>query len=81
MREEVKVHGMRYFNIPVGYAVVLEYEVLAFTSIVEDEENFCPLFRSPFANRAGVMATLYHATRHIPPTQTYEENPTAGLKG
>ncbi len=80
-RDEVEARGMRYFNIPMGYAVPSEAEIAAFAQIVEDEDNLPLLFHGPLANRAGAMWALYRAHRGIPPAQAYEEGRTAGLQG
>ncbi len=80
-RLEVEARGMRYFNIPMGYAVPSEEEIATFKRIVEDEENLPLLFHGVFANRAGSMWALYRARSGIPVEQAYEEGRTAGLRG
>ena len=80
-RLDVEARGMRYFNIPMGYAIPSEDEIAAFKRIVEDEENLPLLFHGVFANRAGSMWALYRARSGIPVDQAYEEGRTAGLKG
>ena len=80
-RLDVEARGMRYFNVPMGYAVPTEAEIAAFARIVEDENNLPLLFHGIFANRAGSMWALYRAHRGIAPEQAYEEGRTAGLKG
>jgi protein tyrosine phosphatase (PTP) superfamily phosphohydrolase (DUF442 family) len=80
-RLEVEARGMRYFNVPMGYAVPSEAEVAAFARIVEDENNLPLLFHGVFANRAGAMWALYRVHRGMAPEQAYEEGRTAGLKG
>ncbi len=80
-RLDVEARGMRYFNVPMGYAVPTEAEVAAFARIVEDENNLPLLFHGPFANRAGAMWALYRVYRGMAPEQAYEEGRTAGLKG
>jgi uncharacterized protein (TIGR01244 family) len=78
---DVEARGMRYFNVPMGYAIPSEEEIAAFKRIVEDEENLPLLFHGVFANRAGAMWALYRARNGIPVEQAYEEGRTAGLKG
>ncbi len=80
-RLNVEARGMRYINIPMGYAVPTEEEITIFKRIVEDEENLPLLFHGVFANRAGSMWALYRARNGIPAEQAYEEGRTAGLKG
>ena len=80
-RLEVEARGMRYFNVPMGYAVPSAEEIAAFARIVEDENNLPLLFHGVFANRAGSMWALYRAHRGMAPEQAYEEGRTAGLKG
>ena len=78
---DVEARGMRYFNIPMGYAIPSEEEIAQFKRIVENEENLPLLFHGIFANRAGSMWALYRARGGIPAEQAYEEGRTAGLKG
>ena len=78
---DVEARGMRYFNIPMGYAIPSEEEIAQFKRIVEDAENLPLLFHGVFANRAGSMWALYRARGGIPVEQAYEEGRTAGLKG
>ena len=80
-RFEVEARGMRYFNVPMGYAVPSEAETAAFAHIVEDENNLPLLFHGELANRAGAMWAIYRAYRGMAPRQAYEEGRTAGLKG
>ncbi len=80
-RLEVEARGMRYFNIPMGYAVPSAAEIAEFARIVENENNLPLLFHGVFANRAGAMWALYRAHRGMAPEQAYEEGRTAGLKG
>ena len=80
-RLEVEARGMRYFNIPMGYAVPSAAEIAEFARIVENENNLPLLFHGVFANRAGSMWALYRAHRDMAPEQAYEEGRTAGLKG
>ncbi|MBT3171474.1 MAG: hypothetical protein HN333_08605, partial [Rhodospirillaceae bacterium] len=41
---DVEARGMRYFNIPMGYAIPSEEEIAQFKRIVEDAENLPLLF-------------------------------------
>ena len=80
-RLEVEARGMRYFNVPMGYAIPSEAETAAFARIVEDENNLPLLFHGELANRAGAIWAIYRAYRGMAPKQAYEEGLTAGLKG
>ena len=68
-RLEVEARGMRYFNIPMGYAVPSAAEIAEFARIVENENNLPLLFHGVFANRAGSMWALYRAHRGMAPDQ------------
>ena len=80
-RDEVEARGMRYFNIPMGYAIPSDAETAAFARIIEDENNLPLLFHGVIPNRAGAMWAIYRAYRGMAPEQAYEEGRTAGLKG